>query len=154
MEFEFAGLEDLINLFNRLSNLEDILTNILTRLCEIGENVIAQTHGHHARVWSEQTADGYSIIAEGQDILFIEFGTGDMAGAMGFLYDQVPISVEPGSWSRAHGGEYWRTGGFGRGVWHFGGQEYHYTPPHPAFYYAYQAMVQALPQIVHEELNR
>lgn len=149
MEFEFVGLEDLINLFNRLGNLEDILTNILTRLCEIGENVIAQTHGHHAMVWSERTADGYSIIAEGQDILFIEFGTGDMAGATSVLYDQVPVSVRPGSWSETHSRQY-STQGF----WFFGGNMYRETVPHPAFYYAYQAMVQALPQIAHEELNR
>ena len=153
MEITVDGLESLKKTLDYYADINTILLTVARRLCEVGEPIIQATHGHHAQIDIVQTNDGYVLRAEGQDVLFIEFGTGDMAGAMSNRYDQVPISVQPGSWSKAHGGEYWRTGGPGKGFWHFGGKEYHYTPPHPAFYYAYEAMVQARPQIASEEFK-
>ena len=149
MEISITGIDSIINTVRKFQNIEERLEKIAKRLCEVGEPIIRQTHGHHARVWYEQFQDGYRIVAEGQDILFIEFGTGDMAGATRVLYDQVPATVRPGSWSETHAQQY-STQGF----WFFGGKMYRETVPHPAFYYAYQAMVQALPQIVSEELRR
>ena len=149
MEISITGIDSIINTVRKFQNIEERLEKIAKRLCEVGEPIIRQTHGHHARVWYEQFQDGYRIVAEGQDILFIEFGTGDMAGATRVLYDQVPATVRPGSWSETHSQQY-STQGF----WFFGGKMYRETVPHPAFYYAYQAMVQALPQIVSEELRR
>ena len=149
MQVSITGLDSMINTVRRFQNIEERLEKIAKRLCEVGEPIIRQTHGHHARVWYEQTQDGYKIVAEGQDIVFVEFGAGDMAGTTSVLYDQVPVVVRPGSWSETHAQQY-STQGF----WFFGGKMYRETVPHPAFYYAYQAMVQALPQIVSEELRR
>ena len=149
MQVSITGFDSMINTVRRFQNTEERLDKIAKRLCEVGEPIIRQTHGHHARVWYEQLQDGYRIVAEGQDILFIEFGAGDMAGATSVLYDQVPVVVRRGSWSETHAQQY-STQGF----WFFGGKMYRETVPHPAFYYAYQAMVQALPQIVSEELRR
>ena len=149
MQVSITGFDSMINTVRRFQNTEERLEKIAKRLCEVGEPIIRQTHGHHARVWYEQLQDGYRIVAEGQDILFIEFGAGDMAGTTSTLYDQVPATVRPGSWSETHAQQY-STQGF----WFFGGKMYRETVPHPAFYYAYQAMVQALPQIVSEELRR
>ena len=148
MQVSITGFDSMINTVRRFQNTEERLEKIAKRLCEVGEPIIRQTHGHHARVWYEQLQDGYRIVAEGQDILFIEFGAGDMAGTTSVLYDQVPVVVRPGSWSETHAQQY-STQGF----WFFGGKMYRETVPHPAFYYAYQAMVQALPQIVSEELR-
>ena len=149
MQVSITGFDSMINAVNRFRNIGERLERIAKRLCEVGEPIIRQTHGHHARVWYEQLQDGYRIVAEGQDILFIEFGAGDMAGTTSVLYDQVPVVVRRGSWSETHAQQY-STQGF----WFFGGKMYRETVPHPAFYYAYQAMVQALPQIVSEELRR
>ena len=149
MQVSITGFDSMIHTVRRFQNAEERLEKIAKRLCEVGEPIIRQTHGHHARVWYEQLRDGYRIVAEGQDILFIEFGAGDMAGTTSTLYDQVPAVVRPGSWSETHAKQY-STQGF----WFFGGKMYRETVPHPAFYYAYQAMVQALPQIVSEELRR
>ena len=148
MEVTITGIDSMINTVNRFLNIDERLDRIAKRLCEVGEPIIRQTHGHHARVWYEQTSAGYRIAAEGQDILFIEFGAGDMAGATAVLYDQVPAVVRRGSWSETHSQQY-STQGF----WYFGGKMYRETVPHPAFYYAYEAMVQALPQIASEEFN-
>ena len=149
MQVSITGFDSMINTVRKFQNTEERLEKIAKRLCEVGEPIIRQTHGHHAIVWYERTQDGYKIAAEGHDILFIEFGAGDMAGTTSVLYDQVPATVRPGSWSETHAKQY-STQGF----WFFGGKMYRETVPHPAFYYAYQAMVQALPQIVSEELRR
>lgn len=150
MDISVTGIDRIKERIEKLANLQEKCAELARRLCEVGEPIIQAWHGNHAVVSMEQTQDGYVIRADGEDVLFIEFGTGDKAGEMAANYDAVPATVRPGSWSEAHGGEYAKTGGFGKGFWHFGGKEYHFTEPHPAFYYAYQRMVEALPQIAKE----
>ena len=134
---------------NRMLHLRENVEEICKRLCKVGEPIIQATHGNHARVWSEPTESGYKVCAEGEDILFIEFGTGLKAGQDAHLYDEVPGVVGEGTWSATHAKMY-STWGF----WVFAGEIYYYTEPHPAFYYAYQAMVEALPQIAQEVFSK
>ena len=134
---------------NRMLHLREKVEEIAQRLCKVGEPIIQATHGNHARVWSEPTKNGYKVCAEGEDILFIEFGTGLKAGQDAHLYDEVPGIVGEGTWSATHAKMY-STWGF----WVFAGEIYYYTEPHPAFYYAYQAMVEALPQIAQEVFSK
>ena len=150
MELTVSGnLSRIIHRVYRYLDPEKKLLEIARRLCEIGEPIIRQTHGGHASIAVQPTDNGYKIVAEGEDLLFVEFGTGDMAGVMDAMYDAVPGSVGMGTWSETHAQMYSRYG-----FWVFGGQIYHYTEPHPAFYYAYQAMVEALPRIAQEVMNR
>ena len=126
------------------------LKEIAERLCVIGEGVIRQVHGHHAdRIATEETRGGYKIIAEGHDIMFIEFGAGDAAGSENALYDAVPDEARPGTWSMNHAQMYSRYG-----FWVFGGRIYREVQPTPAFYYAYEYMVQNLPMIAREVFGR
>ena len=134
---------------NRMLRLREKVEEVAQRLCKVGEPIIQATHGNHARVWSEPTKNGYKVCAEGEDILFIEFGTGLKAGQDAHLYDEVPGVVGEGTWSATHAKMY-STWGF----WVFAGEIYYYTEPHPAFYYAYQAMVEALPQIAQEVFSK
>ena len=134
---------------NRMLHLREKVEEVAKRLCKVGEPIIQATHGNHARVWSEPTKNGYKVCAEGEDILFIEFGTGLKAGQDAHLYDEVPDVVGEGTWSATHAKMY-STWGF----WVFAGEIYYYTEPHPAFYYAYQAMVEALPQIAQEVFSK
>ena len=134
---------------NRMLHLREKVEEVAQRLCKVGEPIIQATHGNHARVWSEPTKNGYKVCAEGEDILFIEFGTGLKAGQDAHLYDEVPGVVGEGTWSATHAKMY-STWGF----WVFAGEIYYYTEPHPAFYYAYQAMVEALPQIAQEVFSK
>ena len=134
---------------NRMLHLREKVEEVAKRLCKVGEPIIQATHGNHARVWSEPTDSGYKVCAEGEDILFIEFGTGLKAGQDAHLYDEVPGVVGEGTWSATHAKMY-STWGF----WVFAGEIYYYTEPHPAFYYAYQAMVEALPQIAQEVFSK
>lgn len=134
---------------NRMLHLREKVEEVAKRLCKVGEPIIQATHGNHARVWSEPTENGYKVCAEGEDILFIEFGTGLKAGQDAHLYDEVPGVVGEGTWSATHAKMY-STWGF----WVFAGEIYYYTEPHPAFYYAYQTMVEALPQIAQEVFSK
>lgn len=136
---------DALERVQKLLDVKSKLAEVAKRLCEVGEPIVRTTHGNHARVWAEPTENGYKISAEGEDVLFIEFGTGDRAGVLSPWYDEVPAEARPGSWSETHAKQY-STNGY----WYFGGQRYEYTEPHPAFYDAYQAMVEALPKIAQE----
>ena len=150
MDITISGnLTNIIKTVNKYVDLENKVLEIAKQLCAIGEPIIRQTHGNHAVIITEPIENGYKITADGEDILFIEFGTGDMAGVMDSLYDSVPGVVGQGTWSETHAQMYSKYG-----FWVFGGQIYRYTEPHPAFYYAYQAMVEALPQIAQEVMNR
>lgn len=140
---------DALERVQKLLDVKAKLAEVAKRLCEVGEPIVRATHGNHARVWTEPTENSYKISAEGEDVLFIEFGTGDRAGVLSPWYDQVPPEARPGSWSESHARMYSRYG-----FWVFGGQIYHYTEPHPAFYDAYQAMVEALPQIAQEVFGK
>lgn len=63
-------------------------------------------------------ADGdhaFVIKAVGQDVCFVEFGTGMFAGNPPNEYaSEVPISIRPGSWSdtHEHTWEYWNKRGY------------------------------------------
>lgn len=150
MQISVKGIDHAIRTIERYTDLRQKLSELAERLCAIGEPIIKQIHGNHSVVATEPTANGYRITASGEDVLFIEFGAGEDAGSENGKYDAVPSVARPGTWSEAHQGEYWRTGGPGVGHWHFGGHEINTVPPSPAFYYAYEYMVQNLPRIARE----
>lgn len=147
-----ARLRSMANPSSPDSN-ESKLKEIAERLCKIGEGVIRQVHGNHAE--KIETVElgggkGYKIVAEGEDLLFIEFGAGDAAGSENALYDAVPDEAHPGTWSRNHPPHMYARYGF----WVFAGRFYREVQPTPAFYYAYEAMVQNLPLIAREVFGR
>lgn len=145
MNITVTGIDHALKTLEKYANLDDKLAELAKRLCEIGEPIIKQIHGNHSAVWSEPTANGYRIVAEGEDVLFIEFGAGDAAGSENALYDAVPSVARPGSWSETHAQMYSRYG-----FWVFAGRKMTEVPPSPAFYYAYEYMVQNLPRIAEE----
>lgn len=145
MNISVKGIDHAIKTIEKYADMDRKLAELAERLCQIGEPIIRQIHGHHSAVWSEPTANGYRIVAEGEAVLFIEFGAGDAAGSDNGLYDAVPAVARPGSWSETHAQQYSRYG-----FWVFAGQKITEVPTSPAFYYAYEAMVQNLPRIAEE----
>lgn len=141
-----GGLQRMLHRVQQLSDLDRKVKEVAERLCQIGEPIIRQVHGNNAdRIETVPTKNGYKIVAEGQDILFIEFGAGDAAGSENANYDAVPWEAQPGTWSMNHAQMYSRYG-----FWVFGGQIYREVQPTPAFYYAYEYMVKNLPMIARE----
>ena len=143
-----TGVDHAISALAKYVNIQLKLNEIAKRLCEIGEPIIKQIHGNHAVVTTEPVANGYMITASGEDVLFIEFGAGDQAGSENSSYDAVPASARPGSYSETHAQMYSRYG-----YWYFGGHRFTTVAPSPAFYYAYEYMVQNLPRIIREVLG-
>lgn len=143
MQVQVNGVSHALRAVQRYAETDLKIEEVMRRLCEIGEPIIRQIHGHSATVTTEPTKNGYKITASGEDVLFIEFGAGDQAGSENGNYDAVPAVARPKSWSETHKQQYSRYG-----FWYFGGQRFTTVAPSPAFYYAYEYMVQNLPQIV------
>ena len=145
MQISIKGIDHAIRTIERYTDLRQKLAELAERLCAIGEPIIKQIHGNHSVVATEPTANGYRITASGEDVLFIEFGAGDQAGSENGNYDAVPAEARPGSWSETHAQQYSTLG-----YWYFGGHKFTTVAPSPAFYYAYEYMVQNLPRIARE----
>ena len=146
MQIAITGIDRIRERIERIANLQERCAEIARRLCEVGEPIIRAAHGNHATVMAAPIDNGYAITADGDHrLLIIEFGAGDAAGLIAGEYDEVPSVVRPGSWSATHARMYSRYG-----FWVFAGHILHEVEPNPAFYYAYQAMVEALPQIANE----
>lgn len=145
MQITVSGVAHALRTVQRYTDIDRRLQEIAQRLCAVGEPIIRQVHGHHATVKTEPTKSGYKITASGEDVLFIEFGAGDRAGSENGSYDAVPASARPGSWSETHAQQYSK-----QGYWYFGGHKFTTVAPTPAFYYAYEYMVQNLPQIARD----
>lgn len=146
MNISVKGIDHAIKTIEKYADLDRKLQEIAKRLCEIGEPIIRQIHGHHADyIGTVPTESGYKIVCEGEDVLFIEFGAGNAAGRESGNYDAVPAVVYPGSWSETHARQYVMYGN-----WWFGGQAYTEVPPSPALYYAYEYMVQNFDRIAKE----
>lgn len=64
-------------------------------------------------VYTEPVERGYRIVAAGQPIGFLEYGTGDMAGS-GEILGSAPVPVYPGAWSENHARTYerWKATGY------------------------------------------
>ena len=139
-----GGLQRMLHRVQQLSDLDRKVKEVAERLCAIGEPIIHQVH-KGAKVETVPTKQGYKIVAEGEDVLFIEFGAGDAAGSENSNYDAVPWEAQPGTWSMNHAQMYSRYG-----FWVFGGHIFREVQPTPAFYYAYEYMVQNLPMIARE----
>ena len=145
MQISVTGIDRIKERIEKYADLQSKLLELAWRLCEVGSAICDSVYHTSVSVYVEKTDDGAKVVCEGEDVLFIEFGTGDKAGALAANYDAVPPEVAPGTWSATHAKMY-STYGF----WYFGGQRYEYTEPHPATYEAYKAMVEALPQIANE----
>ena len=85
--------------------------------------------------------NGYKLAIEGEDVYFIEFGTGDGVSAH---YD-VSVPVAWGSWSAEHSQMLWK-----RGFWYYDKVRYTGTPAYMPMYYAERKMREEAPRIVKE----
>lgn len=106
--------------------------------------------GIRAIVLPLEDGNGYRIVASGQDVYFIEFGTGSMAGA---FYEGdisgVSVPVEPGSWSISHSQQYSE-----QGYWWYRGNKLYETPAYMPMYYAVKAMRERYNEVVEGVFGR
>lgn len=124
------------------------LDEVCKRLVEIGM-LEAQLHLVLANGNTDATIlqpvkidNGYKLVMQGEDVYFVEFGTGDAANPNGYA---VSVPVYPGSYSEEHAEKY-ATYGF----WWYGGEKLTETPAYMPMYYAGKRMREELPRIVKE----
>lgn len=98
----------------------------------------------------EPIENGFKIVASGEDVYFIEFGTGNSAGM--FYGDGLPVTsvpVYPGSYSERHAKIYAENG-----YWFFHGQIMSSTDTYMPMYYAGKKMREEFPKIVKEVFRK
>lgn len=125
------------------------LDEVCKRLAQIGAQEaqrffdMAEDGNGGTKVDVKKIENGYSIVATGKSVYFVEFGTGDaVTGAHGF---DVSVPVCPGSYSEAHAQKYSVYG-----YWYYGGEKMTETPIYAPMYHAERKMREEMPRIVKE----
>lgn len=137
---------------NNLKNTEDAIAK---RLAEIGAQVVDQSYsitGEAFTVHSEKTDNGYMIIAEGENVVFLEFGTGVLTEDYEHPNAEGLPDITPGSWSQTEG-----KGHFIPGVheyWYHNRKKYSGTIATQGFYFAKKEMMTQVNQIATEEFRK
>ncbi len=133
------------------------ITEYIGRLCELGRDVAQQTYGGLVEV--TVTPDGRGIIAMGDQVVFLEFGTGTQTTDHPELSGTLSIEIMPGSWSESPEGKHtwstWLAGGNFKGRWlqrRFGEYPYN-TTPKPGLWEAYKAIQANQERIAKEVFN-
>lgn len=113
---------------------------VVTRLAEMGTKIVDMQFSIVAdedppEVYCLVNGNSAMIIAEGENVVFLEFGTGvdvlDKTGDLGMETEGLP-PIYSGSWSETQG-----SGVFARhGYWHYNGRFYAGTTHTLGFYYA------------------
>lgn len=117
---------------------------VLKQLADIAKNAIQQAFGSAATVSVQQITDGYSVSANGDAIIFLEFGAGDMTDSSDRYASSMPFPVRPGSWSSsADGSKMYSRFGF----WVFGGRQYRYIMPRNGMQKGYEAIIQNIQNV-------
>lgn len=141
--------EAIKELENYQKQIKPKMDEVCRRLAEIGKNeaisivssIRLQEGNAVERVDVVQTSNGYKLVMEGEDVYFIEFGTGDGVSAH---YD-TSVPVAWGSWSAEHSQML-----FNKGFWYYDHVRYTGTQAYMPMYYAEKAMREALPKVVKE----
>ena len=129
--------------------IEPKLNEICKRLAEIGKqeaisivNQINASDGNAVdRIDAVPIENGYKIVMEGEDVYFIEFGTGD--GVSPHYDTSVPVAW--GSWSAENEQILWNNG-----FWYYDGVRYTGTTAYMPMYYAEKAMRENVKRITQE----
>lgn len=144
---DFDGLKEARAYLEKYSEtFEDKCLEVCRILVETyGEPIAKATFG--SRIMVMPIDHGYSLSANGEDVFFIEFGTGVRAGAItGHPWAGLaPGGAEPGSWSKDHAQQFTRYGG-----WWFGGHWINGTEPYMGMYHAWEEMVAHVDEVVAE----
>jgi len=134
------------------------MDEVCKRLAEIGRqevsalivaSAINSPGNTHARSEVVKIDNGYKIVMSGEDIYFIEFGTGIFAGDYPGDTSGVSVGIMPGDWSEEHAK--WFSE---RGYWFYNGEFLRGTPAYMPMYYAGKKMREELPRIMKEVFGK
>lgn len=125
------------------------MDEVCKRLAEIGRNealaiingIRLQDGNAVERVDVVQIDNGYKLVMEGEDVYFIEFGTGDGVSA----HYETSVPVAWGSWSSEHSRML-----FTKGFWYYDDTRYTGTTAYMPMYYAEKKMREEAKRIAEE----
>lgn len=133
--------------------MEEMAMEICRRLAEIGLYV-AELHyaggsidgNDDVQVTVEPIENGYKIVASGEDVFFLEFGTGVAAGN-GYDTSVIdpPVDISPGSWSKTHKKQFSE-----KGYWYYNGRKYEMTTPRMGMYHTAKEIETRVKKIAQE----
>ena len=136
-----------------LKDIKPKMTEVCKRLAEIGveeatsiiDTIHLQENNAIERIEAVPIENGYKIVMSGEDVYFIEFGTGD--GVSPHYDTSVPVAW--GTWSAEHSQMLWK-----QGFWYYDHVRYEGTPAYMPMYYAEKKMREEMPRIVREVFGK
>lgn len=128
------------------------LDEVCRRLAEIGAQT-AQAHlggdlhgNNDATILPiERIENGYKIVMAGEDVYFIEFGTGDEV----YPHMDTTVPVAWGTWSAENDQMLWENG-----FWWYGGERLTGTPAYMPMYYASKAIRENVKRVYNEVFGK
>lgn len=151
------SIKDAIDQVNSYSKwLETKIEEIISRLADLGEQIVDSHYSQSGEAfitYCEKNRDSAMIIAVGDNVVFLEFGTGfdvqDKREDLGMETEGLP-EIYGGSWSETEG-----RGTFARhGHWHYRNVDYTGTEARLGFYFASKAIRDKAVEIAKEVFNR
>ena len=123
-----TSIQKAINALERTKkSMQSKLTEVAKRLADEGRNQAEMAYGRAIDVRVEEVEDGFILSANGDAVVFLEFGAGS---ATDYAHPYAPqmasagVLIEPGSWSREHANQY-----ASQGWWFWGGRVYMAVQP-------------------------
>lgn len=106
------NLNSFIDKITTKADVRKLSQNAISLIAENGENIAKEQYaGTNITVSSDTRKNGVSINASGQDVLYMEFGTGRVGEHSGYPHDKLPKQGIPitGSWQYYYPSKYKRT---------------------------------------------
>lgn len=114
---------------------------------EVGQPAAQGAFGEPITVTTKSTRNGWKVLADGEQVCFLEFGAGATTASNHPFADEVPFRVYAGSWSESpHGQQQYSE----KGYWYYGGERYTHITPKAGMYIAYKRILQEVERIATE----
>lgn len=129
------------------------LDEVCKRLAEIGLQVAQEhwdggdLHGNNDATFMPITpiGNGYKIVFQGEDVYFVEFGTGNEVAP----HMETSVPVAWGTWSAENKQQLWNYG-----FWWYGGERLEGTPAYMPMYYASKAIRENIKRVYNEVFGK
>ena len=156
--FDPKQIDSAIRRIEKTSKAIETLSNTLAeKLAKIGCEVVSEEYTAMADFYESKpfvvetikTDEGYAIIATGENVMFLEFGAGDMVEDYEHPEADLP-PIESGEWSRTEGSGVYDRHGF----WHYRRKLFRGTYATKGFYYASEEMKEQAVKIAKEVFSK
>ncbi len=137
---------DLANrtLHEEIERFNQKVNEFIQRLAEIGQQAAQGAYGNGGAVivTLEPLENGVAILADGDAVVFLEFGAGDTVNTANRYADVMPFEISSGSYSRQNVDRWGRPGMYAQyGYWVFGGTRYTEIQPRNGMQHAYDEIM-------------